>query len=376
MILCIADIHLGHKMHSSILENGLTTSEEDTRNALDSVKQRAACDDIEMIICSGDFFHSSRPSAENIKWAITWFKEIDTLGKPFYIIPGNHDITIYSNSLVFLKSLNTHNIHLIDDGISSIVWKDWSIYFIPFLAADSSKNKYASTLEALTSVMSVINSNTKSIIVAHIQESTSRLGTENMMLSRSVETINIDTFFDTISERAILLMGHMHMHQIYNKNDMTIVYPGSLTYMESLDCGQKKGYILLDQNGNIKFEEIQNIRKYKQYILPENKNPVEFFSSIELESNEVIFLKSHDDVIIDDSELNAFLKTQNCKLAKISYTFNTLEEEKDIEVSEEEKNPLLYLEEWVSKECKDNKEDIAEILKLGKEYLFNEIEYD
>jgi DNA repair exonuclease SbcCD nuclease subunit len=268
MILSIADIHLGHKLYSSILDNGLTTAEEDTRAALDKVYERASALDIEMIICAGDFFHVSKPSSENIRWAITWVKKMDSLGKPVYIIPGNHDVSAYWNSLVFLKSLYVRNVVLVDQDILKIDWVRGPIYFVPFLSPESTKNKYATTLEALNSLSTIIDPTDKNIIVTHIQEAASKISSESTMISRGIETINMDYFSKVPCTDTILLSGHMHMHQIYTKNGITIVYPGSLTYTESTDCGQKKGYVLIDHDGTIKFEEIQGVRKYKQYILP------------------------------------------------------------------------------------------------------------
>lgn len=376
MILCISDIHLGHKLYSSILDNGLTEAEEDTRIALSKVKDRASQDDIELVICAGDFFHTSKPSIENVRWVITWFKKMDALGKPVYVIPGNHDISTYSNSLVFLKSLKINNIFLIDQSTSKIMWGDWSIYFVPFLVPESSKDKYATTYEAFKAVMGVIQQKAKNIIVTHIQESNSKTSTESTMLSRGVETIDIDNFFDALCKQTILLTGHMHMHQIYTKNDITIVYPGSLTHMDSLDCGQRKGYVLLDYEGNVTFEEVQGIRKYKQYILPKGKDPADFFSSIRMSSNEIVFLKSQDDAILDDVAINTILQHRKCKLAKISYTFNQDTTSIENTISEDLNDPFLLLEEWVTKECKDTPDDIQDILKLGWGFLTDEIKLD
>ena len=376
MILSISDIHLGHKLYSSILDGGLTEAEEDTRIALTRVKERASQDDIEIIICAGDFFHTSRPSIENVRWVISWIKEMDTLGKPFYIIPGNHDISTYSNSLVFLKSLKVTNVFLIDQSTSKVTWGDWSIYFVPFLVPESSKDKYATTYEAVKAVMSVIQQKAKNIIVTHVQESSSKIGTEGAMLSRGVETINMDNFFDALCEQTILLTGHMHMHQIYIKNDITVVYPGSLTYMDSLDCGQRKGYVLIDYNGKITFEEVQGIRRYKQYILPKGKDPVEFFSSIRMSSNEIVFLKSQDDAILDDCVINTTLNNRKCKLAKISYTFNQDVSSDENVISESINDPYTLLKEWVTEECKSTPDDIQDILKLGWGFLTDETKLD
>jgi len=373
MIMFFADVHLGHRLYQTLTEDNITESEQDTRNALEALYDRMCKPDIELIICGGDFFNAARPSTESIRWAIVWFKKVDAIGKPFYIIPGNHDISAHSNSLVFLKSLKTQNIFLLDKSISKISWNNWNIYFAPFLSPESSKNKYKTTLEAMSVTMHSLNPNENNIVITHIQESEAKLGAERMLLTQSGDIMDLN--FPIAHTNTLILTGHMHMPQAYQKeNGIRVIYPGSTCFMEYPDCGQKKGFITLDEQGTIDFEPIPGIRIFKKYTLPVGKDPQEFFSSIRMSPNEVVFLELQDDTIADESFLREYLKTRNCFLAKI---LSKVEETAAVTVDTTSKHPILILQDYLANKFSVENPDFDwknTILPLGKEILANETE--
>jgi len=377
MIMFFADVHLGHRLYHTLTEDNITTSEQDTRNALDRLYERMCKPDIELIICGGDFFQASRPSTESIRWSINWFKKVDAIGKPFYIIPGNHDISAHSHSLVFIKSLTesfeVKNIFLLEKSISKVSWNGWNIYFVPFMSPASSKNKYTTTLEAVTMTMQSLDPAANNIVVTHIQETEAKLGAESMLLSQAGDIVDLNS--PVQYKNTFVLTGHMHMPQAYQKsNGIRIVYPGSTCFMDYLDCGQKKGFITLDQNSSIDFEPIPGIRIYKKYTLPVGKEPQEFFSSIRMSPDEVVFLELQDDSIVDESAVREYLKTRNCFLAKILPVATATS---SVKITASSKHPVLILEEYLTKKFEEDKDFDWKntILPLGKEILVNETEY-
>ena len=113
-LLFFGDVHFGIKAYGTQDENGIFSSELDTMNALEAIYERCTKSDIELIACGGDWFHVPNNTSKNIKWTIGWLNKIEALNKKFVIIPGNHDCSTYSNSLVFIKELGYKNIFLID----------------------------------------------------------------------------------------------------------------------------------------------------------------------------------------------------------------------------------------------------------------------
>jgi DNA repair exonuclease SbcCD nuclease subunit len=367
-----ADVHMGYRLYHKLTDEYITTSEQDTRNALDSVYERAKNDDIDTIICGGDFFNVSKPSSESIRWSIEWFQKMDSLNKPFYLIPGNHDIGTHFHAIVFQKSLKLANVFLIDQDVHSCKWGNWNLHFVPFMAPSSSKNKYESTLKALHPVIQNLVPTEKNIVVTHLQESASKIGTEATMIARIVEVVDMDS--PTTYDNTIFLSGHMHMRQEYIKNNgIKVSYPGSLTYIDYTDCGLQKGYLLIDDLGGITFEPTNNIRKYKKYPLPKGKDPIEFFESMRPFKNEVVFLCVQDDAKVNEQQIREFLEKRGNYFAKIIYP-KPSEDENTVTVKKPSRNPAMALEEYLAKkfEALANGFDWrSKILPLGRGYLEN-----
>jgi len=370
MIMFFADAHLEHRLYHEYTDNFLTTSEVDSRIALDGVYKRASQSDIELIIFGGDYFHVSKPSTENIRWMQEWFKNMDSLDKPFYVIPGNHDVSSHSHSLVSLHSLGLKNIFLLEHTVSKITWNDWNIYFLPFLCPKSSKNKYASTLHELNSVFKHLNPLERNLVISHVQERESKLGSESGFIARAVDIIDLDN--EVEYENTTFLMGHIHRAQAYKKrNGINVIYPGSLSYLEHTDCGQRKGYVLISKNGDIDFESIPGIRVYKRYMISEDKNIFDFFDSIRMSNNDVVFIDVESEESLLETEVREYLKGRGCSLGKIRYA---VKGDDNIVVPEIlSVNPLLSLEEFLSLYFKDNPtfDWRNKILSLGKEFLSN-----
>lgn len=346
MILCIADIHLGHKHYATMTQAGVSTGEIDSRQALEQMYIKTMAPEIEVVFILGDFFDSSKPATESIKWAIGWFKKMDALSKPIYIIPGNHDVSRHSNSLVFLKALNIKNTFLIDDDLAKIKIGDINVYFVPFMSPSSLKNKYSSTLEVFDKMIQVIDPREKNIIVAHLQESASKTGSEVTMMSRSVEVIDMDKY--PLFEKTIFLSGHMHLQQTYKKNNgLEVIYPGSLTFLDITDCDLKKGYAILDADLNYSFEESVGGRKYKKYIIPAGIDPEVFMGSVQINEGDVIFIKSATSDVINETAIRSILDKHGCSLGKISYSF---EEETELAnaILESTNDPMALFNEWIA----------------------------
>lgn len=318
MLLCFGDVHLGHKLYHTLTEFNITTSEETTMFALNKIKFRAMEPDITAIFCLGDLFHSPKPSTENIRYIIWWLEEMDKIGKPFYILTGNHDVGALSTSLRFTHSLKFKNIFIVENKVHTEKWGDrWNMHIIPFVSVTSLKNKYEDTLALINQVTSNINVEENNIVFTHVQEKVSTLGAEKYMFARAVEVVDLDRHAG-LNKNSIFVSGHMHAHQMYEKrNGLRVVYPGSLTYMESIDCGLQKGYVLIDYDGNVKFEELGGIRVFKKYLLPQDVFVADFFNSVQLLSNEVVFLEVSPEDKVSEHEVREILKDRGCTLGKL-----------------------------------------------------------
>lgn len=318
MILAFSDSHIGFRGYSILDKNGVASAEHDVRCALELVYTRASQDDVDMLIFCGDFFHNHRPTSENIRWAIYWFSKINTLGKSFYIIPGNHDTSEISHSLVFLLELQLENIFLIETP-TNIFYKNIQLKFIPFMPGGSAKNKYQPIQTELQ--FTFTNEVSKDLIViSHFHEYLSKVGAESRQVAKSAESVSLS---EITSTKTLFLLGHMHLPQTYSINNSIVCYPGSLINMDTDDCGIMKGMVLIDSDLSIKFEPLIGIRTFFMYTFEESQDILEFFKKTRLSSNRVIFIKIPSTYFIDAEELTKILFDRGCTLGKILYYDNT-----------------------------------------------------
>lgn len=339
MILSFSDAHLGYRGYGSQNSSGVFSSEEDTLRAFEGIYSRSQKDDIDMIIFCGDWFHTNHPTSLNVSSSIEFIQKMDSLYKPFFLIPGNHDASMYSNGIVFTHKLSLENTTLCDRiGGIPIVWGKWKIRFVPYIPNTTFKEK-DKIID--TAVMHAIENSTEpTIIVTHIHEISSRIGSEASMISKGVDVINCDTMR---KDNIIILTGHIHRRQSYVKgNGITIVYPGSLTYLDYSDVDQGKGYVLIDEHGTIKFEDIPGIRKFVRYTVPETMMPLDFLKSTRLLANSVIFIKYDSEIPVREEDIREYLKTRSCFLGKVYYrSSSTGEDHGAIDVSSNSPEILL-----------------------------------
>lgn len=306
MILFFSDIHLGVRHHSIIHDDNLYTAEKDTLIALDEVKKRASADDITMVICGGDVFHSYSPSVLNIKKLIIWLQEFDKLGKPFYIIPGNHDCSLTTHALIFIERFNFKNIKVIDKYSEefNIDFNSRTIHFVPYTSHTSLKDKDKITYSNIEEVVSKAKNG--DIIISHVQEKSSVMGSEAVMISKGVDILNLDS-----DKELLFLLGHIHRHQVYKRKNNTICYSGATSYMNAGDLNSPKGYCLIDDNLNISFEIIKGIRLFKEYNIKQIKDYKTYFKELRMPVNHVGFIRHNYDSIDIKFIENVFKKNKS-----------------------------------------------------------------
>lgn len=364
MILFYADVHFGVKSYSTQQNNGLFTSEQDTLNSLEFIYERSKCDDIDLIICGGDIFHTNHPSTINIMYMIEWLQKMDSVGKPHYLIPGNHDAATYSNSLIYGKKLILKNTKIIEEpSFSELIWNDMPISFIPYIPSNSYKDKDSVINNELENFIKA--STKKSIIVSHIQEYSSKIGSEANMLSRGVDIYDINE-----SEKEIILLtGHIHRAQTYKKGSITIVYPGSTTYTDLGDLNTIKGVCIISDNGEVAFEPIKNIRKMVKYSVPEDST-TNIFKNMRISKNQLVVLEVNSVNKIDEQEFIDFFKERDSVVIKFKY-----KSKDDVDVSFDSilptnNDPNYILSEYAAEVYKNQGQEVIDrFISVGKYYI-------
>ena len=373
MLLTFTDLHLGLKHQSKQEEFGLYTSEVEAYKCLDYIYEYCSevNNKIDLVIFKGDWFHTNTPSSIHYTRTINWLTKFNELCIPFKLIPGNHSCTVFSNCLTFIKELNLKFIEVFDslDCLNYCLYNEYHIYFVPYKYSESMKERDINVESSFKNTIAQITTS-RNIIVSHLQEVSAKIGSESLMIAKGVELVDIDD----INNVDLILLGHIHRHQIYTKNGIPIVYAGSTYYQDKSDVNQQKGFCVIEDPQNIKFIPIPTIRKYHKVSVNtavlNNLNPL--FQSRRLNKNDVIYFDCSDlerDISIEE-ELQA-------KCIEFNYVYGGTAYQKDnsdlesvsVELNEED-NPTSIFKEWVNAQ-EEEKEILDAVFEKGTQYINN-----
>lgn len=349
MILVFGDVHLGEKTYSKINSDGFYCAELEAIKALEQIYTRASQNDIQAIICTGDFFHTNHPTVKLIDYAIYWFKKMNSLNKPFVVIPGNHDASTYSHALSFLKKLNIPNIVLVDNDVTKINLDNHDCYFVPYIQDADNSAKLVTFSE---NFLKACEAPENSIIVSHAVESEARTGSEAYLIAKKVASLDV-------AKKLLVVLGHIHRQQLYTKaTGATVVYTGSVSYNDLNDIGQAKGYALIDKDNSVVFEAITNIRKFLKYTVAQGVDIVSYFNSMRLVSGSVIFIYMSEDVPLPD-ELIELFNSKNITIGNVIVN-ESLADETTLLSNVDGINPLVAYQNYFADMTIDDKEAIIE----------------
>jgi len=308
LILNFSDLHFGCKTHSQQLPSGYVTTEEVCIDICEQLLVEAAKPEIKMIIFSGDLCHTNHPTTLVIDYLISFFKRLDELGKPVIGIPGNHDASNYAHSFIFLRQLGLKHLFIYDDLNTPALFNTdlykTKIYLLPFVFGSNPVNKYNSVREKFEEILNSISPDEKAIVVSHFQESSCSTGSESSLVSKSVESIDIDCIIPSGTYNVMCLLGHIHMHQYYKKlNGINVVYPGSPYPIDKADCNQQKGFIIVDPDEMaFQFKPLKQLRNFIKYTIPSSTSILDFFSKVRISKDSFIFV---------DKEINSDTECEN-----------------------------------------------------------------
>lgn len=82
--LHVSDLHIGKKLCGKALM-------DDQRHILSEILEMAAAPEIDALLVAGDLYDKSQPSGEAVELASAFLTALAKLGKPCFIVSGNHD---------------------------------------------------------------------------------------------------------------------------------------------------------------------------------------------------------------------------------------------------------------------------------------------
>lgn len=257
-ILFISDTHLGFDLPLRPRTVKRRRGYDFFRN-YETALQAVYNEKIDLVVHCGDIFYRSRIPPGLVEMAFKPLRRIADTGIPVFIVPGNHErSSIPHNGLVYHRNI------LIFDYPRTYTTKirgiSLSLAGFPFVRHDV-RSKFSQILRETGWENAVADIN---ILCMHQSVDGAAVGPSNYIFrwkSDVVDIINIPRNLDMV------LSGHIHRHQVLNKDlkgrefPVPILYSGSLERTSFAERSEKKGYMIIEarpeKESSWKFYEIE-----------------------------------------------------------------------------------------------------------------------
>ena len=174
VFLHVSDLHIGKKLCGKSLM-------EDQRHILDEILAMAARSDIDAVLIAGDLYDKSQPGGEAVELAGGFLTALSRLGKPAFIVSGNHDsaeqvaycASILSGANLFVSPAfsGAPRRHVLRDELGEV-----HVYLLPFVRPAQVRRAFPhraegikSYADALSAVLAEIDldPSARNVLVAH-----------------------------------------------------------------------------------------------------------------------------------------------------------------------------------------------------------------
>ena len=265
-IAVFSDTHLGKKNFK------VAERENDFLDAFKKVIDYAIESKCEAVIHAGDLFDTSRPSIEILLFSVSQLKRIKSLGIPFFVISGSHDIGANNtflnvfDSLGLCKNLSNPRYYKINEDGSEIILNG-EIYNGLFVCGIPGKSNISSELECLKP--NLPNDCFKVFLMHHIIEDINPL-------FASVKKSMIPKGFD------LCISGHWHERFESKLNDCDLIYPGGTERCDLNEMkSREKGFYIIDTKSKSReFIKLELTNSKIHEIKSNNLGPNEIIESM------------------------------------------------------------------------------------------------
>ncbi len=224
--LHISDTHLGYNQY------GLQERGEDFLDAFNECVDIALENNVDFIIHTGDFFHTSRPSNKTILDAINALSRLKNT--PMFAISGNHDRSSRVRDISPLSILENFGLKLVD-GDGSVEFEGVLISGLKYIFRSNLRHISFKTI--LEKIAGRNNKNLPHILLLH-QE-----------FSPFFPNSHLNIYSDLPDGFDYIGIGHYHIRQEpFKVNNSTVVMPGSteFTAYNQNESRYPKGVFIVD----------------------------------------------------------------------------------------------------------------------------------
>lgn len=247
ILLHFSDTHLGYSEYNRIdPANGVNQREQDFYNAWQQVVDAIFKHRPDVVLHTGDLFHTPRPSNRAIRVALESIQKISEAGIPFVIISGNHETPrIKATGSIFESiALFEHVYAAFNSSYQRFRIKGCDFHCVPHCSLTEE-------LEAAFAAVAIAPDAEKNVFLTHGAWTGKQyygMGEFNEQRIPDVEGA-LGTTFDYIA------LGHYHKRLDVKPNAS---YCGSTERTSMNEAGNTCGYLLIDlDSGEKQFHEIK-----------------------------------------------------------------------------------------------------------------------
>lgn len=275
-IVHFSDLHFGSGERYGYLnpETGLNKRFEDFICALDKPIDFAIENKVDLVIFTGDTYKHATPEPLYQKEFAKRIKKLSLNKIPTVLLVGNHDILYRidgSDALDIYSTLEVDHVKVFNKiEIKSIETKSGQFQLIALPHITKSRlltkeeyrnlsNKEQDALmidkvkQSINACVQKLDPQIPSVLIGHGTIETAQFGSEQDLSIGKVLSYPLSYF--QLQELDYVGFGHIHRHQILQKEKPLILYAGSLERVDFGEENEDKGFIYLElEKGNVKHE--------------------------------------------------------------------------------------------------------------------------
>ena len=275
-IIHFSDLHFGSGERYGKInpETGLNTRFEDFISALDKPVNYAIENKVDLVIFTGDTYKHATPEPLYQREFAKRIKKLSMSKIPVVMIVGNHDILyridgsdaldIYSTlaidhitvfNRIDFKPIETNNgivqvIALPHITKSRLLTKD---EYRNLSAKEQDNLMIQKVKQAIDACIQKLDPNLPAILLGHGTIETAQFGSEQDLSIGKVLSYPLSYF--QLPQIDYVGFGHIHRHQVLQKEKPLILYAGSLERVDFGEENEGKGFMYLElARGNVHFE--------------------------------------------------------------------------------------------------------------------------
>ncbi|MEM2213867.1 MAG: DNA repair exonuclease [Candidatus Nezhaarchaeales archaeon] len=233
LIAHLSDNHLGYRQY------GLLEREKDLYSCFEEAIAKALEEHVDMVIHSGDLFHSPNPPPQAYRSVLRALKKLKQRGIPFLYVMGQHDRpkTQALAPALILEDMDL----LIHVSEKPYVTGDYGVIGLDYARKQVLKEK----LDSLKSLAK------KSILLVHV-------------LLKEISPLGDISIRELPKGFMYYALGDYHIFKIFNVHGSVAAYPGSSEVISLNDLTNVgKGFCFVDLSGDeakVQFQKLENVR--------------------------------------------------------------------------------------------------------------------